>query len=831
VVGSFPASAYYHYTHYLNGARVPERFDLSALNNKTVNVFVSESGPQTYSATDTFNSVVSQVRQAVAVWNGVSSSDLRLAFGGFENAATIQNTPGVDVVFEDLPPGLYGYGGPTIPVSKANPTTVTSGAITFVPITRSAVHLNRNLTLAPGPSYQETFFMTVVHEMGHSLGLQHTFTSSTMSQATTRATNLSHPLDNDDIAGISVLYPNANFAQFGSISGRVTAGGQGVHMASVVAIRPGSGAVSALTSPDGSFRIDGIPPGQYFLYAHALPPDADIVGPWNIDGSVAAPSGPVNALFFPGTAVAAQAAAIPVMAGQVTTTGGGLPITIATTARPAVTLYDDVIYSYYNNTIPMQPGFVDIQAGNNTVVASGYGLGSNGQAPGLGVQFIGNSVTILPNGIRPYQTAGYTYVALDLGIPLGTQTGPQHIIFSTPSELYVLPSALSLTQNLPPSVSAATPNGDGTVSVYGSNWTPDTHIFFDGLPATVNAINAAAGGAVVQPPPGASGQQATVSAYNKDGQNSQLIQATASVTYAYGTSAAPAIISVSPASLPAGSEAVVDIAVFGLNLAQATPAVGFGTSDILVRHIFVQQNHVLADVSVGPGASLSATDVSVFLGFQMATASSVFQITAPVPGLPTPIPDLTNAVSGLTGAYPGSIVSLYGANLGATAAPTVTVGGLPVSVLYASANQLNLQLPPSLTPGPAQLTLNTGAANAYPIEVNVDSFPASINAIQYASGNYVDTFHPIHVGDAIIITLSNFAPAGSTIDPSRVQVSVGGVLHAPYQVSAVGSVYQVSFLMNATDPTGSSEPVIVYLDGRSSYPATVPVAHTDGTFN
>jgi uncharacterized protein (TIGR03437 family) len=192
---------------------------------------------------------------------------------------------------------------------------------------------------------------------------------------------------------------------------------------------------------------------------------------------------------------------------------------------------------------------------------------------------------------------------------------------------------------------------------------------------------------------------------------------------------------------------------------------------------------------------------------------------------------LTNAISGLTGAYPGSIVSLYGANLGASGTPIVTVGGLPTSVLYASANQLNLQLPSALTPGPAQLTINTGAVSAYPIEVNIDSFPASINAIQYANGNYVDSFHPIHVGDAIIITLSNFAPAGSIIDPSRVQVSVGGVLHAPYQVAAVGSVYQVSFLMNTTDPVAMSEQVIVYLDGRSSYPASVPVAHIDGTFN
>src|SRR6202008_3732867 len=115
-----------------------------------------------------------------------------------------------------------GYGGPT---STLNPVTPANGT-PFIPVVRSTVHLNRNLTIVPqlstGPSYNETFFMTVVHEMGHALGLQHTFTSSTMSTATTRATSLSRPLDDDDIAGLSVLYPNAAFSQFGSIAGKIT---------------------------------------------------------------------------------------------------------------------------------------------------------------------------------------------------------------------------------------------------------------------------------------------------------------------------------------------------------------------------------------------------------------------------------------------------------------------------------------------------------------------------------------------------------------------------------------------------------------------------------
>ncbi|MDP9171798.1 MAG: hypothetical protein M3N54_14370, partial [Acidobacteriota bacterium] len=106
---ALPASAYYHFIHYLAGGNAPEKFDLTALPNKTVTFYVSENGPGLYSQNDTFSSVLSQIRQATQVWNGVASSDLRVAFGGLENGATVQNAPGGDVIFADLPPGLEGY--------------------------------------------------------------------------------------------------------------------------------------------------------------------------------------------------------------------------------------------------------------------------------------------------------------------------------------------------------------------------------------------------------------------------------------------------------------------------------------------------------------------------------------------------------------------------------------------------------------------------------------------------------------------------------------------------------------------------------------------------
>jgi uncharacterized protein (TIGR03437 family) len=772
---------------------------------------VSESGPTTYSANDNFNSVLTQISQAAQVWNGVASSALRVSFGGLENSATVQNTPGIDVAFEDLPPGVEAFGGPTtltaVSPSKGSP---------FFPIVRSTIHLNLNMTVQPGPSYNETFFLTTLHEIGHALGLQHTFTSATMSQATTRATKLAHPLGDDDIAGISTLYPNSAFSQFGSISGQITNGGNPVHLASVVAIRSGHDAISAVTNPDGTYEIDGVPSGTYYVYVHAMPPDADIFGPWNADGSVAAASGPVTTLFYGGTPTIVTTNVVQVQAGAVTPS-----INISTTSQADVPIYDGQVYNYFGSSqTGNTPADVDMMVAAPLLAAS-LVTDSNGAAPGLTAQALGG---IAIDQVYPYPANGFTYYGMQLGFLFGAQPGPQHVIFNTPGYTYVLPAAINLTSNPPPTITSASANGDGTVTVTGTTFAADTRVYFDGLPSTVNSINPANGSAVVVPPPGTSHEQAIVSAFNSDGQNSQQVQLTP-VTYSYPVAGTPTISTISPSSLPAGAEGSIDITGSGFTFTAGQTTVGFGTSDILVQQVFVlSPTHLQVNVAVSPNAALSNPDVSVIAGFQSATATAGFRITAPVAGLPVPLPPIYNAIVGLTGAYPGAIVSLYGSNLAAgNATPVVTIGGQPVTILYSSPTQLNMQLPTTLTPGAALLALNNGAINAYPITVTIASLPAEINAVQNTSGAYIDSSNPLQAGQTLIVTLSNFAPQGTTINPSQVTVSLGGVSHSVYQVTASGPVYQVWFNTNATDPSGPSEQMIVYLNGVSSYPATIPV--------
>lgn len=75
----------------------------------------------------------------------------------------------------------------------------------------------------------------------------------------------------DDIAAVAALYPSASSSR-GSISGtvqRVATGG--VFAAHVVAFDPVRQIlVGAVSLPDGSFEIGGLPPGRYFLEALPL---------------------------------------------------------------------------------------------------------------------------------------------------------------------------------------------------------------------------------------------------------------------------------------------------------------------------------------------------------------------------------------------------------------------------------------------------------------------------------------------------------------------------------------------------------------------------------
>jgi hypothetical protein len=133
-----------------------------------------------------------------------------------------------------------------------------------------------------------------VHEIGHFSGLGHSALGETEPSGTGRrvlstaaamfpiALGLgdisARTLMPDDIAGISDIYPTTQFTRTtGSISGRITAGGNGVFGAHVVAINLATGdQVGNFTlADDGQFSMAGLRPGPYLLRVEPID-DADL---------------------------------------------------------------------------------------------------------------------------------------------------------------------------------------------------------------------------------------------------------------------------------------------------------------------------------------------------------------------------------------------------------------------------------------------------------------------------------------------------------------------------------------------------------------------------
>jgi hypothetical protein len=629
------SQAYTYYVYFNTSSApytpIPIRFDLSTLSNNTVPVFVSSAGPSGLYPGDSLTAIVSELTAAANVWNGVGSSAIRLEFGGFYNPGATESAPGVQIEFsDDIPPGLLAY---TIPTVVGGISTPSNGA-PFIPIYLSLIELPTNMSdVFTAPSYSEEFFVTLVHELGHSLGLQHTLASSVMSTYDTTASTKENPLGADDIAGISGLYPAGNFSSVtSSISGTVTMNGAGVNLASVVAISPFNPAIAALTNPDGSYQINGIPPGVYIVYVEPLPPPTEGEGspdniffPKNSSGDYLPPQTGFATQFYPGTRDYTQASAVTLLPGL----PYGTPINFNVTPVSSPGIATVHTWSYVQNTYLSG---APIPAGETTTLAAG-GVNSSGLlqpnnslAPGLSVNMMGPSAEV--TNLRAY-APGNPDIAFDVTPTVGT--GPMHLLFSIPGNVYVRPDAFRVVQSAPPLVSALGPasfQNSPAVAISGEQFTSNTQILFDGLPAQI--LLQTSNILLVLPPLAPAGYTASVAAFNSDGQSSLLLNAATPYTYAAGTaSAIPANASVfvRPQVIPAGSPLTVTVEGTNTNFVAGVTTVGFGTSDVTVGQVnVIDATHLSATVT--PNVSVSSMNITVTTGLEVISQALGSQITA-----------------------------------------------------------------------------------------------------------------------------------------------------------------------------------------------------------
>jgi hypothetical protein len=813
------ASGYYHFVRF-QGRTAPfnpivEKFDLTVLAEKTVTYQIAENGPAILAPGDSFPAVVSQIRAAARVWSEVETSELRLRFGGvFSPGQPVPSTPGVDVVFEELPPGVNGYGSITVRGEFS------SGA-GFVPIQRSQVVLNRDL--ANRPSWGSAFFLTAVHEFGHALGLQHSFTSGAMATEVTRGTTKIRPITPDDVAGISVLYPTPSFRQqLGSITGRVAAGSNGVAMASVVAIAPRGAAISALTNPDGTFRIEGLPPSQYFVYAHPLP--GALQGE-PTPGNILPPLDPIgrpfdfgpnfDTLFFPASRV--PFVTIAVAAGQVTEN-----VNFSVTRRTTPGIHSVQTYSFPGQTAVKPAQLYSIDAPRNFMVASGVGLVQNSQpAPGLQITPLGGFATVPPNGVRPYAPAPASFLEVSFQFAPFVQEGPGHLIFTRGNDLYVLPNALRLAHRTAPQItSLAVRPEDGTVLVTGQRFSPDTRIHFDGVPATHRALDEQ-GRLIVSLPPAPAGHRSSVAAFNPDGQSSLFVQAPVEFLYdAAGDASSSAGISLSTPTLPAGTESLIEIVAPQLGVtAESVVQAGFSTSDIQVRRLWTTPNgRLLANVWVSPNAAGSYASLTLSQGLRLLTLPNALQVTAsPARLIQAALP------SGVTGLVPGTSAQLLVQSPQLAGVPSISLNGEPATVLSYEGGILTFAVPANLPTGPIAVRIGMAGELGLPLGVQVLPPPAYITSVIAGLNQTINEARPARPGEILTVLISGLPEAISASGSTpRLTLAVAGLEHRTLSVTPIGNAIQFQFILLNSVPTGNL-PLTLIVDGFSVNGISLPV--------
>ena len=845
-------SAYYYYVFFASGAGpyapLAAHFDLNAIKDSTVQYFVSDQPPTPLMTGDNLTSIYSQIRQAAEVWNGVPSSSLRLHFGGTRNMATPQTVPGIDVVFDDnMPPGIIAQ---TILTFPADLTFLSAKGTTFVPVLRSKLQLRKDLTAAgyQQSSYTDAFFMTLVHEFGHTLGLQHTFTSATMSTAITRATTRGAPLATDDIGGISLLYPAGGYAgSTGSISGQVigAVSGAGINLASVVALSASGVAVSGMTRPDGTYEIDGIPPGQYYIYVHPLPPPqagegtpANIVVPADAQkDNFAANTGFVTQ-FFPGTQDWTQAVPAGVTAGSVVK---NVNFAVALSGGPAVSAMET--YGYPQGVAIPAPPFSPKT--RNGLVFYANGTTVNNQtaiAPGLTASIIGSAASIEPGSLQ-YFASGFLLAWVDTA-DIKAQT-PVALAVRLNGDVYVLPAAFTVVPGGAPSITAVTLPSSGSTAatnVAGTNLTASTRILLDGAPAQVLAANKDGSLDILQPP-ALSGMQATVEAVNPDGQTSlQSLGSTPAPLLTYPQANAPQIYQ-TPDTVIAGTDTLMVISGVNTHFADGQTVIGFGSSDISVRGQWVvNSGMVILNLTVDPAAQPGTTYITVATGLEIVTAANMLNIAAPSPAQISLRVPVLNAVTGLAGVPAGGVARIVTAGLPADLTGwTLTVGPLPAAFTADANGVLTVQVPAGLGIGaqPVQLIppANSGVAAIPRVILQLDPPPPLIlwgvdTPVANGPPVLVSASNPVPLGESVTVMVYGLSsPSGVLPRAGAVWMNIGGAIFPVTAVTRVPAdpnstapppdLAYVSFVVPATlvlDPTVSnpSVPVMVGTGTRLS---------------
>ncbi|HOE10173.1 MAG TPA: matrixin family metalloprotease [bacterium] len=262
----------------------------------------------------------SQARQLVTnafqTWQNVETSSIRFQQSGMfnsdvtaQNVSTALNTAqanGQNPILFDNDGGilnlLLGQGASTSVLGLTKVSAASNGLI-------ACAWVVFNGTLLGGTGYTEQAYLnTAVHEIGHFIGLDHCQLFRHLAYdgygpddqyipvmfPTTTDDETERPLlANDDRVSVSMAYPESSFStRYGEIQGRVLYSNgiafRGVNVAARKVDDPLAVATTCVSDylklRNGSYRLAGLPPGQYLIWIEPIHPafnGSSQVGPYS----------------------------------------------------------------------------------------------------------------------------------------------------------------------------------------------------------------------------------------------------------------------------------------------------------------------------------------------------------------------------------------------------------------------------------------------------------------------------------------------------------------------------------------------------------------------
>jgi hypothetical protein len=228
----------------------------------------------------------SEIARAFTTWEDVPTASIAFQFAGFTSAVPFDDD-GLSVFGFQSEPDMDRVLGATTFIVDVLTATIVESDVFFNSVFPWSVS-------AAGDTARFDLQSVAAHEIGHFVGLGHSAIGETELRpdggrrvlgsgavmfpiALGRGVVADRVLQPDDVAGVSDLYPDAQFqADTGIVGGRVRLNGIAVKGAHIVAFNPQTGSlIGNFSGADGIFRIAGLTPGPHVIRVEPLD-DADI---------------------------------------------------------------------------------------------------------------------------------------------------------------------------------------------------------------------------------------------------------------------------------------------------------------------------------------------------------------------------------------------------------------------------------------------------------------------------------------------------------------------------------------------------------------------------